>query len=155
MADEGGASTLDVIDINRIMQLIPHRYPMLMVDRVVDLVPGESAVGIKNVTINESFFQGHFPEKPVMPGVLIVEAMAQTAAVLVVHTLGASAEGKLVYFMTIDNCRFRKPVVPGDTMRIAVRKERQRFNVWKFVGQAMVDDQLVAEATYSAMIMDS
>lgn len=155
MADEGGTSALDVVDINRIMELIPHRYPMLMVDRVIDLVPGESAVGIKNVTINEAFFQGHFPEKPVMPGVLIVEAMAQTAAVLVVHTLGASAEGKLVYFMTIDSCRFRKPVGPGDQMRILVRKERHRFNVWKFEGKAMVDDQLVAEATYSAMIMDS
>jgi 3-hydroxyacyl-[acyl-carrier-protein] dehydratase len=142
------------IDIERIIGMIPHRYPFLLVDRVVDVVPGESAVGIKNVTANEPHFQGHFPDRPVMPGVLIVEAMAQTAAVLVVAALGKEAEGKLVYFMSIDNARFRKPVVPGDQLRIHCRKERQRANVWKFSAEARVDDTVVAEAVYTAMIMD-
>ncbi|OIQ90914.1 3-hydroxyacyl-[acyl-carrier-protein] dehydratase FabZ [mine drainage metagenome] len=144
-----------VIDINRIMQMIPHRYPFLMVDKVVDLVPGESAVGIKNVTAGEPHFQGHFPSRPIMPGVLIIEAMAQTSAVLVVETLGPDAEGKLVYFMTVEDARFRKPVVPGDTLYIHVTKERSRGAVWKFRSQAKVDGVLVAEATYAAMIMDS
>ncbi|RAU22572.1 3-hydroxyacyl-[acyl-carrier-protein] dehydratase FabZ [Paramagnetospirillum kuznetsovii] len=143
-----------VIDINRIIQMIPHRYPFLMVDRVVDVVANESAVGIKNVTINEPFFQGHFPSRPVFPGVLIIESMAQTAAVLVVETLGQSAEGKLVYFMSVENCRFRKPVGPGDQLHIHVHKERSRGNVWKFRGEAKVDGVLVAEATYAAMILD-
>jgi 3-hydroxyacyl-[acyl-carrier-protein] dehydratase len=143
-----------VIDIQRIMDMIPHRYPFLMIDRVVDIVPNESAVGIKNVSINEPFFQGHFPQRPVMPGVLIIEAMAQTAAVLVVQTLGPEAEGKLVYFMTVDSARFRKPVVPGDTLHVHVTKERNRGNVWKFTAEAKVDSRLVAEATYAAMILD-
>src|SRR5919205_1053662 len=138
------------IDIHRIVEMIPHRYPFLMIDRVVDVVPNESAVGIKNVSINEPHFQGHFPQRPVMPGVLIIEAMAQTAAVLVVQTLGPEAEGKLVYFMTVDNARFRKPVVPGDTLHVHVTKERNRGNVWKFAAQAKVDGRLVAEATYAA-----
>jgi len=142
-----------VIDIDRIMQMIPHRYPMLMIDRVEDVVPEQSATGVKNVTINEPFFQGHFPGKPVMPGVLIIEAMAQTAAVLVVHTLGAEAEGRLVYFMTIDEARFRRPVGPGDQVKIYIKKERQKANVWKFSAQAKVGETLCAEATYSAMIM--
>lgn len=101
------------VDIARIIDMIPHRYPFLMVDKLIDMVRGESAIGIKNVTINEPFFQGHFPNRPVMPGVLIVEAMAQTAAVLVVETLGVRAEGKIVYFMIVENARFRKPVIPG------------------------------------------
>jgi beta-hydroxyacyl-[acyl carrier protein] dehydratase FabZ len=142
------------IDINRIMQMIPHRYPFLMVDKVVNVIPNESAVGIKNVTINEPFFQGHFPQRPVMPGVLIVEAMAQTAAVLVVETLGPSAEGKLVYFMSVEGARFRKPVGPGDTLAIHVFKDRSRGNVWKFRAEAKVGETLMAEATYAAMIMD-
>ncbi len=142
------------IDITRVMQMIPHRYPMLMIDRVVNVVRGESAIGIKNVTINEHFFQGHFPQRPVMPGVLIIESMAQTAAVLVVATLGAEAEGKLVYFMTVDEARFRKPVTPGDTAYIHVNKVRQRGNVWKFKGEAKVNDILCAEATYAAMILN-
>lgn len=144
-----------VIDINRIMQLIPHRYPFLMVDKVIDVVPEESAIGVKNVTINEPYFQGHFPSRPVMPGVLIIEAMAQTAGVLVVHSMGPSAEGKLVYFMSIDSARFRKPVGPGDTLMIHVVKERSRGNVWKFRGEAKVGDTLMAEAVYTAMIMDN
>ncbi|HLI14046.1 MAG TPA: 3-hydroxyacyl-ACP dehydratase FabZ [Alphaproteobacteria bacterium] len=142
------------IDINRVMEMIPHRYPFLMIDRVVDVVAGERAVGIKNVSINEPYFQGHFPQRPVMPGVLLVEAMAQTAGVLVVHTLGREAEGKLVYFMTVDDCRFRRPVVPGDQLRIHVAKMRNRGAVWKFHGEAKVDDNLVAEANFGAMILE-
>ena len=148
------AQTL-TIDIERIMQMIPHRYPFLMIERVIDVVPETSATGIKNVSINEPFFQGHFPQKPVMPGVLIIEAMAQTAAVLVVHSLGGSAEGKLVYFMSIESARFRRPVMPGDQLKVHVTKERSRGNVWKFSGEAKVDGVLVAEATYAAMIMDN
>ncbi len=145
---------LKAIDILRIMELIPHRYPFLLVDRVTDVKVGESAVGIKNVTINEHFFQGHFPRQPVMPGVLIVESMAQTAAVLVVESLDDEAAGKLVYFMTIDEARFRKPVVPGDTLKVHVNKLRSRGNVWKFSGEVRVDGTLVAEARFAAMIMD-
>ncbi len=143
------------IDVKRVMEMIPHRYPFLMIDRVVDVVANQSAVGIKNVTINEPFFQGHFPKQPVMPGVLIIEAMAQTAAVLVVHSLGEIAEGKLVYFMTVDNARFRRPVVPGDTLRIQVSRGRHRGHVWKFRGEAKVSDTLVAEAEFSAMILEN
>ena len=145
--------TIDKIDVNRIMQAIPHRYPFLLIDRMVDIVRGEEATGIKNVSVNEPFFQGHFPERPVMPGVLIIEAMAQTAATLVVLTLGEAFEGKLVYFMTIEGAKFRRPVEPGDQLRIHVKKERHRSNVWKFRGVAKVDDAVVAEATFSAMIM--
>ncbi|MBI2239579.1 MAG: 3-hydroxyacyl-ACP dehydratase FabZ [Magnetospirillum gryphiswaldense] len=143
------------VDINRIMEMIPHRYPFLMVDKVVDIVVNESAVGIKNVTINEPFFQGHFPQRPVMPGVLIIESMAQTAAVLVVSTLGPASEGKLVYFMSVDEARFRKPVGPGDQLHIHVTKERSRGNVWKFRAEAKVNGTLMAEAVYAAMILDS
>jgi 3-hydroxyacyl-[acyl-carrier-protein] dehydratase len=143
-----------VLDIKGIMAAIPHRYPLLLLDRVVGLVPDEGCVGIKNVTINESFFQGHFPTDPVMPGVLIVEAMAQTSAVLVVETLGPDARGKLVYFMSIDNAKFRRPVVPGDQLQLHVKKVQRRMSVWKFTGEAQVDGKVVAEATFSAMIRD-
>jgi len=142
------------IDINRVMQMIPHRDPILLVDRVLEIEAGERAVALKNVTINEPHFQGHFPDFPVMPGVLIVEAMAQTSAIVCVESLGEEAEGKVVFFMTIDNARFRKPVVPGDTMIIEVNKVRSRANVWKFEGVAKVDDKVCAEATFSAMITD-
>ena len=142
------------IDVERIMSLIPHRYPFLMIDRIVEVNLDESAVAIKNVSINEHFFQGHFPRQAVMPGVLIVEAMAQTAAVLVVETLEGAAAGKLVYFMTIDDARFRRPVVPGDQVHVHVGKLRRRGNFWKFRGEAKVDGILVAEATFSAMIRD-
>ena len=145
---------IDHVDIARIMQAIPHRYPFLLVDRVVELKPNESAVGIKNVSINEHYFQGHFPSRPVMPGVLIIESMAQTAAVLVVETLGEDAQGKLVYFMMVEGAKFRRPVVPGDQLRIHVVKERNRGNVWKFRAEARVDGVVVAEATYAAMILD-
>ncbi|HEY8192207.1 MAG TPA: 3-hydroxyacyl-ACP dehydratase FabZ [Alphaproteobacteria bacterium] len=142
------------IDILRVMEMIPHRYPFLLVDKIIRFVPGELAVGVKNVTMNEPQFQGHFPQAPVMPGVLIIESMAQTAACMVVNTLGKESEGKLVYFMTIDEARFRKPVVPGDTMHIHVKKVQNRRNVWKFQGEAYVGETLCAEAIYSAMIMD-
>ncbi len=145
---------VETIDVMRIMEMIPHRYPFLMIDRVVDLVPGRSAIGIKNVSINESYFQGHFPRQPVMPGVLVIECMAQTAAVLVVETLEGAAAGKLVYFMSIEECRFRKPVVPGDRLHIHVTKTRHRGSVWKFDGAARVDGVLMAEARFTAMIMD-
>ena len=154
--DENAApTTIEVIDIARIMQAIPHRYPFLLIDRVVDVVLNHSAVGVKNVTINEGFFQGHFPGHPVMPGVLIIESMAQTAAVLVVETLGPRAQGKVVYFMSIEGAKFRRPVVPGDQLRVHVVKERNRGNVWKFHAIARVDGVSVAEATYAAMIMDT
>ena len=152
--DKTSLSVTSSVDIKRILQMIPHRYPMLMVDRVVDMELDNKAVGIKNVSINEPFFQGHFPSEPVMPGVLIVEAMAQTAAVLVVSTFGAQSEGKLVYFMSIDGARFRRPVVPGDRLELHVEKIQSRANVWKFSGKAMVDDKLAAEATFAAMIRD-
>jgi len=147
-------SEIASVDILRIMEMIPHRYPFLLVDRVEDLISGESATGIKNVTINEPFFPGHFPTRPVMPGVLIIEAMAQTSAVLVVHTGGEDIEGKLVYFMSIDGARFRKPVGPGDTLHIKVVKERQRGNIWKFKCKAFCGENLMAEATITAMIVD-
>ncbi len=144
----------DEVDINRIMQMIPHRYPFLLVDRIAEMVPNESAVGVKCVSVAEPHFQGHFPAQPIMPGVLIVEAMAQTSAVLVCHTLGHEAEGKLVYFMSIDSARFRRPVVPGDVMRIHVTKKQSRGAVWKFEGKAMVDGKVVADATFAAMLVD-
>jgi len=145
-------SDAQTFDIQRIMELIPHRYPLLLVDRLEEINLGESAIGVKNITFNEPHFQGHFPGSPVMPGVLIVEAMAQTAAALVIATLGADAEGKLVYFMTIDNARFRRQVTPGDQLRMHVTKTRSRATVWKFDGKAYVGDKLAAEASFGAMI---
>lgn len=142
------------IDINEIMRMIPHRYPFLLVDRVVDIVLNESAVGIKGVTSSEPHFQGHFPQRPIMPGVLIIEAMAQTAASLVVFSLGDEARDKLVYFMTIENARFRKPVIPGDMLRIHVTRKQNRGAVWKFEGRAEVDHTVVADATFTAMLVD-
>jgi len=146
--------SLSDLDILQIMELLPHRYPFLLIDKLVDLVPGESAVGIKNVTFNEPFFQGHFPGRPIMPGVLIIEAMAQTAACVVVQGMPKS-DKRLVYFMSVENARFRKPVMPGDQLRIHVKKERNRGTVWRFAGEARVDGQLMAEATYTAMIVDN
>mgnify|MGYP000858761828 CR=1 FL=1 len=141
------------LDINRIMQLIPHRYPLLLVDRVKDIVPGESCTGIKNVTMNEPQFTGHFPQKPLFPGVMTIEAMAQTSAILVMQTLGQEAEGRLVYFMGIEEAKFRRPIGPGDQIHIKVQKIQNRRNVWKFKGEAWVDGNLHAEAVYTAMIV--
>ncbi len=142
------------LDIERIMQMIPHRYPFLLIDRMINIVEGESATGIKNVTFNEPHFTGHFPQKPIMPGVLIIEAMAQASALLVVHTLGPKAEGKLVYFMSIEEAKFRKPVVPGDTLEIHVQKMKARGNVWKFMCEAHTVNGKAAEAVISAMIVE-
>jgi 3-hydroxyacyl-[acyl-carrier-protein] dehydratase len=142
------------LDIDAIQRMIPHRYPFLLIDRVVEVRAETSAVGIKNVTVNEPYFAGHFPGRPIMPGVLIIEAMAQTAAALVVASIGPAAEGKPVYFMTVDQARFRRPVLPGDQLRIKVVKQQKKLSVWKFVGQATVQDQLAAEAIISAKIMD-
>jgi 3-hydroxyacyl-[acyl-carrier-protein] dehydratase len=152
--DKTSLAAASAVDVRRILQMIPHRYPMLMVDRVIEMRLDHSAIGIKNVSINEPFFQGHFPTEPVMPGVLIVEAMAQTAAVLVVATFGAESEGKLVYFMSIDGVRFRRPVVPGDRLELHVEKVQSRGNVWKFFGRGMVEGKVAAEATFAAMIRD-
>jgi len=143
------------IDISGIMDRIPHRYPFLLIDKVVDIEPGEYAVGIKNVTVNEPFFQGHFPGHPIMPGVLIVEAMAQTAAIVVIEGLEDVSSDKLVYFMSIDNARFRKPVLPGHTLHLHVEKEQGRARVWRFKGQAKADGIVMAEATFTAMIIDN
>jgi 3-hydroxyacyl-[acyl-carrier-protein] dehydratase len=155
--EAGTAASPDAItvDVKGIMRMIPHRPPFLMIERVEGMRTDIEATGVKMVSIGEPYFQGHFASDPVMPGVLIIEAMAQTAAVLVVHTLGAAFEGKLVYFMSVDGCRFRKPVVPGDELRLHVTKDRSRGMIWKFNGVALVGDQKVAEATFAAMIRDS
>lgn len=147
------ASALPVT-IERIMEMIPHRYPFLMIDKIIEMAHNQYAIGVKNVSINEQHFIGHFPGKPVMPGVLLIEAMAQTSAVLVVETLGKESEGKLVYFMSIDEARFRKPVVPGDSVHIRVDKQQSRKNVWKFACVATVEGAKVAEAVICAMIVD-
>ena len=143
-----------LIETKQILTMIPHRYPFLLVDRIVDVRKDHSAIGIKNVSMNEPFFQGHFPGHPVMPGVLIVESMAQTAAGLVISTLGPEAGIPVVYFMSIENAKFRKPVTPGDTLRLTLTKDRRRGQVWRFQGVARVDGVIVAEASITAMIMD-
>tara|TARA_B110000238_G_scaffold51177_1_gene55732 strand:- start:172 stop:645 length:474 start_codon:yes stop_codon:yes gene_type:complete len=145
--------SVDYLDVEKIVKMIPHRYPMLLIDKVIDIVIDQSAVGVKNVTANENFFTGHFPSKMVMPGVLMIESMAQTCAVLVIETLGKESEGSLVYFMSVDGGKFRKPVVPGDQLKFHVNKIRNRSNVWKFKCKGYVEEELVAEATISAMIM--
>ncbi len=145
---------LQSLNIEKIMEIIPHRYPLLLVDRIVEMHPDEGAVALKNVTINEDFFNGHFPGKPIMPGVLIIEAMAQASAAFVIITMGVATEGKLVYFMSIDEAHFRKPVVPGDTLYLHIQKIRSRGNVWKMKGEARVDGIRVANAVFSAMVVD-
>ncbi len=145
-------ATLDVADIHEILKLLPHRYPFLLVDRIIDIDGDDSAIGIKNVTANEPHFTGHFPDNPIMPGVLIIEGMAQTAGAICARK---SASGtSLVYFMTIDNARFRKPVIPGDRLEFHVVKQKQRGNIWKFHCEGRVDGQLVAEADIGAMMVD-
>jgi 3-hydroxyacyl-[acyl-carrier-protein] dehydratase len=142
------------LDVVGIMRRIPHRYPFLLIDRVVEIEPDRRAVCLKNVTVNEPFFQGHFPGRPVMPGVLIVEAMAQAGGILVAASHDTNAESKLVYFTSIEQARFRRPVVPGDALRIEVSKLAHRLSIWKFKGEARVDGRLVAEAVVAAMIQD-
>ena len=139
-------------DIEDIQRRIPHRYPFLFIDLVKNIELNKSAVGVKNVTFNEPHFQGHFPKKPIMPGVTIVEAMAQTSAVLVSHSLGTLDEELLVYFMTLDNCRFRKVVCPGDVLELHVNVLRKGSRIWKFEGKAIVSGEIVAEAIFSAML---
>jgi 3-hydroxyacyl-[acyl-carrier-protein] dehydratase len=141
-----------MMNIKEIQKLLPHRYPFLLVDRIIEIQPGVKAVGIKNVTVNEGFFQGHFPEQPIMPGVLIIEAMAQVAGIL---AFGSEANlGKSVYFMSIEKAKFRKPVIPGDQLRLEVNILQQRGNVWKFAGNALVDEKVAAEAEFTAMVTD-
>ena len=153
-ASEMSKPSLESADIARIMELLPHRAPMLLIDRIIDIVPNTSATGIKAVSMNDPFFAGHFPGHPIMPGVLIVEAMAQTSGALVMHSLGAQADEKIVYFMAIDRARFRHPVVPGDMLYLHVKLKRARMPVWRFTAEAYVNEKLCAEAEYSAMIAD-
>ena len=153
MADQTSA-VIGPLDIRRVMAALPHRYPMLLIDRVEELVPHDRIVAIKAVTINEQFFQGHFPGRPIMPGVLIVEAMAQAAGVLAVESLGVSGGGKLVYFMAIDSAKFRKPVEPGVLLRIEVRLTLDRGTICKFAGRVLSDGKLMAETSFTAMIAD-
>jgi 3-hydroxyacyl-[acyl-carrier-protein] dehydratase len=141
-----------MMDIKEIQKLLPHRYPFLLVDRIIDIEPGIKAVGIKNVTINEEFFQGHFPGHPVMPGVLIIEALAQVAGVLAFRS--GAGEGRSVYFLSIEKAKFRKPVIPGDQLRLEISVLQQRGNVWKFSGNAVVEEKVVAEAEFTAMLTD-
>ncbi len=150
--DETMRAGLDVLDIQRLLEYLPHRYPFLLVDRIVDMQSDESCVGIKNVTFNEPQFTGHFPGRPIMPGILLIEGMAQTAGALCVHTQRL-AKPKLVYFMTIDKAKFRKPVVPGDRVEYHLRKLNKRRNMWWYKGEAKVDGTLVCEAELSAMLV--
>lgn len=141
-----------MLDIKEIQALLPHRYPFLMVDRIIDVEPGVKITGLKNVSINEPFFEGHFPGNPIMPGVLIVEALAQIAGILAFRS---GAKGDTVYFMSIERAKFRKPVVPGDQLRLVVNKTQERGNVWKFSGSAIVEEKPVAEAEFTAMVLTS
>ncbi len=143
-----------MLDIKEIMGILPHRYPFLMVDRVIEMEPGKRIVGVKNVTINEPFFQGHFPGHPVMPGVLIVEAMAQVAGILAYLSSDDEIRKKVCYFMSIDSARFRKPVVPGDLLRLEMEATMNRRGIWGFNGKAYVDDKLVADADLKATFAD-
>src|SRR3954471_22123659 len=154
MNDLPASAAIGPLDIKRVMAALPHRYPMLLVDRVESLDPDKGIVAIKAVTINEPFFQGHFPARPIMPGVLIVEAMAQAAGVLAVEAFGLAGSGKLVYFMAIENAKFRLPVEPGVLLRLEVEFVQKRSSVCKFTGRATVDGKLAAEASFTAMIAD-
>lgn len=151
---EQGGSNIGPLDIGRVMAALPHRFPMLLVDRVEELILDQSIVAVKAVTINESFFQGHFPGRPIMPGVLTVEALAQAAGVLAVESLGLAGSGKLVYFMAIDNVKFRKPVEPGVLLKLHVEFVQKRSRVCKFAGKALIDGELAAECEFTAMIAD-
>lgn len=153
MTENTGETDVRSADLARIKRMIPHRYPFLLVDAVKEIRINETAVGVKNVTANEPHFEGHFPDKAVMPGVLIVEAMAQTAAVLVVESLDMIDQNLLVYFMTLDKTRFRRVVAPGDVLELHVKILRGRGKIWKFFGEAKVGDEVAAEAEFSAMII--
>ncbi len=153
MNDTSPPEVIKFLDVEAIKEMIPHRQPFLMIDEIADLIPDIEVTGFNNVTGDEPYFEGHFPGHPIMPGVLIVEAMAQTSAILVVGTVGKQP-GSVVYFMSVDKARFRKPVFPGDRLRLHVVKQRRRGKVWKFQGKAWVGDDLVAEAIFSAMIVD-
>lgn len=152
---EAAPATLAAVDIQRILDYLPHRYPFLMVDRIVEIDGDNSAIGIKNVTVNEPHFQGHFPTRPVMPGVLILEAMAQTAGAICIAAANGVRPPGVVYLTSIDAAKFRRPVVPGDTLRIHVAKMRQRMNLWKFRAEAQVDGLVVAEAVVSAVMSET
>ena len=152
---QSGSTALRPLDVKRVMAALPHRYPMLLVDRVEELIPDQSIVAIKAVTINEDFFNGHFPGRPIMPGVLIVEALAQAAGVLAVESLGLAGSGKLVYFMAIDEAKFRMPVEPGVLLRLEVSFVQKRARVCKFAARAVVDGKVAAEANFTAMIADA
>lgn len=154
MSETAGRAAIGPLDIGAVMAALPHRYPMLLVDRVEELIPDTSIVAIKAVSINEPFFAGHFPGRPIMPGVLIVEAMAQAAGILAVQSLGLAGTGKLVYFMAIEGAKFRKPVEPGVLLRLEVAFVQKRATVCKFMGYAKIDGQVVAEAGFTAMIAD-
>ena len=154
MNDQPASAAIGPLDIKRVMAALPHRYPMLLVDRVESLDPDKGIVAIKAVTINEPFFQGHFPARPIMPGVLIIEALAQAAGVLAVEALGLAGTGKLVYFMAIEGAKFRQPVEPGVLLRLEVEFVQRRTSVCKFAGRATVDGKLAAEASFTAMIAD-
>jgi 3-hydroxyacyl-[acyl-carrier-protein] dehydratase len=154
MNDQPASAALGPLDIKRVMAALPHRYPMLLVDRIESLDPDKGIVAIKAVTINEPFFQGHFPARPIMPGVLIVEALAQAAGVLAVEALGLAGSGKLVYFMAIEGAKFRQPVEPGVLMKLEVEFVQKRASVCKFAGRATIDGKLAAEASFMAMIAD-
>ncbi len=154
--DDNEKKTLECADIMKVMELLPHRYPFLLIDKIIDMDGDDSCIGIKNVTINEPFFQGHFPTRPVFPGVLLIEAMAQTAGALCVHSLGDDhTTPQLVYFMTIDKAKFRKPVGPGDQVHIHVQKLKKRANIWRFQAECKVEGAKVAEAEISAMLVSA
>ena len=154
MSESETKAAIGPLDVRRVMAALPHRYPMLLVDRVERIVPDVSITATKAVTINEGFFQGHFPDRPIMPGVLIVEALAQAAGVLAVESLGLAGSGKLVYFMAIDSAKFRAPVEPGVLLTLEVEFVQKRATVCKFAGRALVDGKLAAEANFTAMIAD-
>lgn len=151
MMSDGEVKTLESADIQKILELLPHRYPFLLIDKIIDIDGDNSGIGIKNVTMNEPHFTGHFPGQPVMPGVLIIEGMAQAAGAICL--MAAEIKGNLVYLMTIDNARFRKPVVPGDVLELHVQKTKKRGNIWKFHCDAIVDGTKVAEADIGAMLV--
>ena len=153
--EDAEKKTLASADIMKIMKLLPHRYPFLLIDKIIEMDDDNSCIGIKNVTVNEPHFTGHFPERPIFPGVLLIEAMAQTAGALCVHARGDDAPPQQVYFMTIDKAKFRKPVEPGDQVHFHVKKIKQRANIWKFDAVALVDGSKVAEAEVSAMLVDA